>query len=141
MIGVGFMNKKIYITYCCKNKAHISKEREVLPAELYLSSRIKNFINFCDTNNYFWAIFSDLYGLVYKNEKIKWYNKPPDSVSKLEYAYLLNLTIQKLENYDEVVFYYEEKSFHSLYKQMLYDIKPYIHVSIVDSLEEYNDQN
>lgn len=64
------MNNRIYITYCCKNKHKLSHNLPIPVSELYISRRIQNFIAFCNSQNYNWGIFSDLYGLVLSSEKI-----------------------------------------------------------------------
>ena len=112
------MKRNIFITYCCKDKKRISVNYKVTPAELYSSSRVQKFINFCNSNNYCWAIFSDKYGLVFGNEKISWYNKSPDMVTSVEYNRLLNEVIIKLQDYEIIYFYYSDNSFQSLYKHL-----------------------
>ncbi len=132
------MNKHIYITYCSKQKIKnwCNKSTLFFPSELYTSHRIQEFIFFCEKRNYNWAIFSDLYGLVSKNDKIKWYDKSPDLVTKEEYDYLLNVTIKKLKDYSNIIFFYNAETFHSLYKQLVNDLKKYkYNIKLVDKLE------
>ena len=129
------MNKILYITYCCKNKAELAENIEVYPEDLYLSSRIHSFIDMCEKHNYNWAIFSDKYGLVYKNEKIKWYDKSPATVTPAEYYCLLNMTITRLAEFECVYFFYQDHSFHPLYKQLVNDIKKYKRIKTFNILE------
>lgn len=130
------MKRDIYITYCCKAKNYISQDFEVLPSELYISPRIQSFINFCDKRNFYWAIFSDMYGLIYNNERLRWYDKAPDVVTSVEYDRLLTLTLQKLTDFEIVFFYYQQKSFHPLYQQLVEDIKVHKEVIMFTSLEK-----
>lgn len=135
------MKQRIYITYCCKSKKRISKNSKVAPDELYTSSRIKSFIDFCNKHKFSWAIFSDEYGLVFKNDTIGWYDKAPDEVTEIEYNNLLSSTICRLQNYETVFFYYCEESFHPLYRRLFKDIKEHINIFLFDNLEEMYAKN
>lgn len=130
------MEQIIYITYCCKSKAKIQENYRISPAELYTSFRIHTFINFCNFHNYSWAIFSDKYGLVFKEDKIGWYDKPPDNVTSLEYNNLLSSTMNRLQIYDTVFFYYCDESFHPLYRRLARDIGMYKKIKLLTDLEE-----
>lgn len=129
------MKQAVYVTYCCKEKTYISEDFEALPSDLYISPRIQKFIDFCDKHNYCWAIFSDMYGLIFSHEKLKWYDKSPDNVTLAEYTNLLNLTLQKLKDFETVYFYYRQESFHSLYKRLVEDVKTHKEVIMLTSLE------
>lgn len=129
------MSKFLLITYCCKEKAIIAPNLKVVPSKLYISRRIRKFISFCDESYYSWAIFSDLYGLVFKNDQISWYDKSPNAVSNNEYQILLRLTLEKIKDYDYIFFYYDEKTFHPLYRCLVNDIKENKKLFLINSLE------
>ena len=130
------MSKQIYITYCSKRKAQNTDSTTMyLPPELYISPRIQEFIKFCKLYNLAWAVFSDYYGLVFENEKIKWYDKSPDYVTSEEYQRLLDITLIKLTDYDEVVFYYKLDTYHVLYRNLVNDLKKFKNIVLLDRLE------
>ena len=106
-----------------------------LPSELYISPRIQEFIKFCKLYNLAWAVFSDYYGLVFENEKIKWYDKSPDYVTSEEYQRLLDITLIKLTDYDEVVFYYKLDTYHIIYRNLVNDLKKFKNIVLLDRLE------
>lgn len=135
------MEQIIYITYCCKTKASIPENYKTSPAELYMSCRIRTFINYCNAHNYCWAIFSDKYGLVFKDEKINWYDKAPDKVTLFEYNGLLTSTIDRLQNFDKVFFYYHNESFHPLYRRLVEDLKMYKKIILTTNLEKFDATN
>lgn len=135
------MKRIIFITYCCKTKARLPEDYKVSPAKLYMSSRIHTFIDYCDTRDYCWAIFSDKYGLVFKTDKIGWYDKAPDRVTPLEYNDLLLSTIHRLHSFDAVFFYYCDESFHPLYKHLVDDLKGYKEVKLFSSWGELDAAN
>lgn len=125
----------LYITYCSKEKYDVLYNQLVTPAELYSSLRVQTFIEFCNRKNLQWAIFSDLYGLIFSFEKIQWYDKSPDSISNTEYEQLLKLTIKKLVSYKHIVFYYAPESLHPLYKRLISDLKKYKKIVLLERLE------
>ena len=135
------MKRIIFITYCCKTKTRPLEGCKVTPAQLYTSSRIHTFIDYCDARNYCWAIFSDKYGLVFKTDKIGWYDKAPDEVTPLEYNDLLLSTIHRLHSFDTVLFYYSDESFHPLYQHLIDDLKGYKTVKLFCSLGEIDAAN
>jgi hypothetical protein len=81
-----------------------------------------------------WAIFSDLYGVWFTNVEHEWYEKSPDTVTDQEFKNLLNNFDDKLEQYDEIWFYYNPGRFHPLYKRLLQEtklrerIRPFTHI-------------
>ena len=70
-----------------------------------------------------WAIFSDLYGVWFPNVEHEWYEKDPDTVTEEEFQNLLDDFDDKLQEYDEVWFYYNPGRFHSLYKRLLQEMR------------------
>ena len=138
------MNNNIYITYCSKQKCICKSDDSKLlaPSELYISSRVQNFIHFCKKQKYTWAIFSDYYGIVFENEKIKWYDKSPERVTEKDYDGLLENSLYKLKNYENVFFYYSIESFHPIYKRLVKDLKGSKNIMLIDRLEDcYEDTN
>lgn len=134
------MGRYIYITYCSKQKIENMSDKSMifLPSQLYTSYRVQKFINFCEKNGHTWAIFSDQYGLVLNTDKIKWYDKAPDCVTVEEYEDLLKLSLKKLNNYNDIIFFYKAETFHPLYKKFVNDLKQHKYVAIIDRLEDFN---
>lgn len=128
------VSKKLYFTYCSKSKKIYNIDKMVLPKELYISDRIQRFIEYCEEKNYEWAIFSDDYGLVLKDDKIKWYDKSPNSVSDDEYKKLLKDTLSKMDGYDDVIFYYDENTFHPLYQKLIDDLQKTKKIKLINML-------
>ncbi|THF74356.1 DUF6884 domain-containing protein [Cohnella fermenti] len=110
---------KIYITHCSAQKNDLVKGSAVPPDVLYTSSKIQGFINNCKKLNVEWAIFSDLYGVIFSYEQIEWYDKHPNKVTETEYQQLLSEFDEKLRNYSEIWFYHHPKYFHKIYKRIL----------------------
>jgi hypothetical protein len=112
---------RIYITYCSAKKDDSLKDTgiKVTLNKLYISPRIKTFMDECVVKRVKWAIFSDFYGVWFPNVKHEWYEKSPDDVSEEEFKLLLRDFDQKLQAYDEIWFYYYPGRFHSLYKRLV----------------------
>lgn len=113
--------KTIFLTHCSGTKNNSLKDtnRSVTPDVLYISKRIRFFIKRCINKKVQWAIFSDYYGIWFADEKHKWYEKHPDTVTDEEYKKLLFDFDNKLKNYDRICFYYNPVRFHRLYKRLL----------------------
>lgn len=113
---------KLYITHCTgiKDDRYEETNEKVTPDTLYVGKKIQRFINACKKKNVKWAIFSDLYGVWLHDEKHKWYEKHPNLVTDLEFEQLVNLSKEKLKNY-EVYFYgnYKSHYFHPLYGKLV----------------------
>lgn len=69
-----------------------------------------------------WAIFSDLYGIWFPQEKHEWYEKDPDTVTEEEFGVLKRDFEEKLGRYDEIWFYYNPGRFHQLYKRLIREV-------------------
>ena len=131
---------KIYITYCSGKKDDSLKGKgiEVTPDRLYLSKRrIQPFISACKSKGVNWAIFSDLYGIWFPEEKHAWYEKSPDEVSETEFKDLLSDFDEKLSEYEEICFYRPSPvMFHSLYKRLLKESKMNERIKIISSFSQ-----
>jgi len=108
----------IYVTHCSREKdpAMEASGEKVLPEQLYTSEGLQRFIRFCKSKCYHWAIFSDHYGVVFPNEEIAWYSKPPATVTGDEMVFLLENFISRLSTYDEIHFYHRAEETHTLFK-------------------------
>ena len=117
--------RRIYLTHCSKKKDDSLKgtDKKVTPDRLYTATPIQRFIKRCKEKGVEWAIFSDKYGVVFPDQKIEWYDKPPSKVTEQEFRRLLNDFDQKLAPYDEIWFYHNPGRFHSLYKRLLTETK------------------
>lgn len=113
--------KRIYLTHCSRIKDDTLKgtNMEVPPDELYTSSPIQRFMNRCKETKANWAIFSDEYGVWFPWVKHKWYNKPPGKVTEDEFGNLVRDFEKKLQDYDEVWFYYNPGRFHPVYRRLI----------------------
>jgi hypothetical protein len=129
---------RIYITYCSheKNDSLKAKGIEVSPNVLYRSkSRIQPFINRCKQKGVRWAIFSDLYGIWFPEEKHAWYEKAPDDVSETELKGLLRNFDEILDKYEEICFYRPSPVlFHFLYRQLLKETKLTDRIRMITSI-------
>ena len=73
----------------------------------------------CKEQHVKWAIFSDLYGIYLPNERHKWYEKSPDSVTPAQFQKLVKDFDSRLRTYSEICFYRHPKRFHKLYRRLL----------------------
>lgn len=114
-------DRRIYITHCSAKKSCIlrGKSKMVPPEELYTSVRIQRFIRICKSEKVSWAIFSDLYGIVFPADKISWYEKHPSKVSQGEFQFLVCDFDEKLNKYNQIWFYHHPARFHQLYKKVI----------------------
>lgn len=117
--------RRIYVTHCsAKKDARLKNTREnATPDRLYTSRFVQRFINKCKEKGANWAIFSDMYGVWFPEEKHEWYEKSPDTVSEEEFGKLVKDFEGKLRGYDEIWFYHNPGRFHSLYRRLLKEVK------------------
>lgn len=115
--------RRLYITYCSGTKDNSTKSSKeaVTPDKLYISPRIKRFVEKCRGMGCEWAILSDKYGVVFSADKIKWYEKPPDDVTAEEYKALCSGFQRSTNGYEEIWFFYEDNTFHPLHKRLISD--------------------
>ena len=113
--------KTIYVTHCSREKdAELEKSGALAtPDKLYTSPEFQRFIRSCDKNGYEWAVFSDNYGVIFPQQSIGWYNKPPSEVTEKEFAGLLESFIDRLRGYDEIWFYLRQEESHPLFERVL----------------------
>lgn len=130
------MYRTIFCTYCSRRKNSLAKitGTKVSPRELYTSPRVLAFIDYCEFRHFEWAIFSDLYGVVFRDDKLQWYDKNPDDVSNKDFVELLEQTIQRLKPYKMIKFYYEESTFHPLYRKLIDDLSNNYQVELLNIL-------
>jgi len=112
---------RIYITHCsAKKNEEVKRNNEsTTPDNLYTSLRTQRFINRCKKERVNWAIFSDLYGVWFSNEKHKWYEKSPEKVNKEEIELLVENFDINLKKFDEIYFYHNPGRFHKTYITVL----------------------
>lgn len=112
--------KTLYITHCSRDKQDGMKEtgQAVTPDRLYTSPSLIKFVDFCKRTRLDWAIFSDKYGVVFPEEKIQWYSKPPDTVTKMEFEQLLENFTTRLAGFDEIYFYQRAGETHPVFQQI-----------------------
>ena len=129
---------KIYITHCSAKKDDSLRDtqKKVTPDKLYLATPLQRFINKCKNVAVNWAIFSDLYGVWFPENKHAWYEKSPNKVSDREFNDLLQNFDRSLQKYEEIIFYYNPGRFHNLYKRLLNQTKLRSRVKLITHLEE-----
>ncbi len=131
---------KIYVTYCSarKNEAFKGTDVEVTPDVSYTSkNRIIPFMDMCKALKVEWAIFSDLYGIWFPDEKHVWYEKSPDGVTEGEFRFLLDNFDTRLARFDEIFFYRPSQVyFHGLYKRLLWETELKNCIKIISSIYE-----
>lgn len=115
------MMRKIYITHCSRQKdpALELSGKKVTPAQLYTSPGLQQFIRYCDQHALEWAILSDRYGVVFRDEQIGWYSKPPDTVTENEFADLLDSFVSRLAGYDEIHFQHRPGETHPVFSRIV----------------------
>jgi hypothetical protein len=97
---------RIYVTHCSAAKDDSLKGKgKVPPIALYTSPRIRAFSDRCIARKVSWAIFSDEYGLWFPDEMHEWYEKGPYDVTEEEFQTLLSDFDERLDSFDEIVFY------------------------------------
>jgi len=99
------------MTHCCAKKDDSLRHtgRRVTPDRLYMATPTQRFMDRCKEKQVNWAIFSDLYGVWFPTEE--------------EFQNLLDDFDDKLQEYDEVWFYYNPGRFHSLYERLLQETR------------------
>lgn len=117
----------LYITHCTykKDKSLEHSGEKVSPDRLYTGIKISRFIKRCKKINVNWAIFSDLYGVWFPDERHRYYEKHPSEVTNSEFKVLLQSSKEKLKKYQAVYFYgnHESHYFHGLYKKLIQALK------------------
>jgi len=129
---------RIYITHCSAKKDNSLKDtcKKVTPDKLYTSTRVQRFIKRCKKKKARWAIFSDKYGVWFPYERHEWYDKHPSSVSEEEFKRLVQDFEEKLNDYDEIYFYYNPSRFHPLYKRLLKEVKVKDKITLFSHIDE-----
>lgn len=129
---------RAFITYCSAKKDDSLKGTgiEVTPDDLYIGkTRIQPFMRACRQQRVRWAIFSDLYGIWFSDEKHSWYEKSPNDVTETEYRALLNNFDNKLGQFNEIYFYRPNpRRFHTLYERILRETSLIDRVQIIPSI-------
>jgi len=130
--------RRIYVTHCSVRKdVKLKTTREnVTPDRLYTSRFVQRFINKCKEKKANWAIFSDMYGVWFPEEKHEWYEKSPNTVSEEEFRKLVKDFEEKLRGYDKICFYHNPGRFHSLYRRLLKEAKMRGKIILFSHLDE-----
>lgn len=131
---------RIYITFCSAKKNDSLKNTGIeVPLDvLYISkNRIRPFMETCKQKNVKWAIFSDLYGIWFPEDKHTWYEKSPNDVIEPEFKALLTDFDDKVQEFDEIYFYRPSPVyFHSLYRRLLKETRLRDRIRIISSIIE-----
>ena len=111
----------IYITHCSAKKMDFLKgsRKRVTPDVLYTATPLIRFVRRCKGKKVCWAIFSDLYGVWFPQDKKAWYEKSPDSISDEEFEGLVINFDKKLDGYKTIFFYHNPGRFHWRYRELI----------------------
>ena len=117
--------KVLYFTHCCARKDDSLKgtEKRVLPITLYLATPTQRFMKKCIDSEVDWAIFSDEFAFVFPNDRILWYEKHPDTLSKAEKKKLLTKAFEVLNDYDVAYFYYNPGRIHPFHLELIDEMR------------------
>jgi hypothetical protein len=128
----------LFITHCSfrKNDSLNGTGIAVTPDSLYSSRNLQRFVRTCRERNVPWAIFSDLYGIWFPEEKHEWYEKSPDRVTPDEFTRLRENFDSCLCEYDEIYFYHNPGRFHRLYKKLLSESTLSERIHLISHLSE-----
>lgn len=131
----------IYLTNCSAEKDDELKESglKVSPDKLYTNERIQKFIEKCEEVEADWAIFSDNYGIFFHDERQKWYDKPPSSVTDEEFEELIKSFEKELKDYDKVIFYRDLDDYPNLFNRLFDEVDFVGEIVFVDDLSVIGD--
>jgi len=129
--------KGIYITYCSAKKDDSLKGSDItaIPEQLYTSGRIQLFMTRCKELNVPWAIFSDLYGIIFPDEKHLWYDKHPNEVTGEELEGLVQNCLERLKDY-EVIYFYYQGGLNYLYQRVIGKLTKFKRVKVFNDWKE-----
>lgn len=112
---------KIHLTPCCKEKSEAARIHNIPlpPEEMYIEPEIQEFFRVCQAKHLTFGVLSDLYGAWVSPEKKHWYQKPPDAVSPQEEQALIWQFDERLQAFDEIIFYIRQGPLHRFYDTVL----------------------
>jgi hypothetical protein len=131
--------KALYITHCCKKKNSI--KTKTIPEKLYSASYLQRFIKRCKEMKVNWGILSDKYGIVFPNQRIKWYELSPSFLlkHKTEAKKLIEKLQQQLQKFDVIFFYHNPGRFHPFYRYVIKELrKRGINIRLISHLSQIN---
>jgi hypothetical protein len=131
--------KVLYITHCSKKKNSINSE--TTPEKLYSASYLQRFIKKCKEMKVNWGILSDKYGIVFPNQRIKWYELSPSFLlkHKAESRKLIEKLQQQLKGFDKIFFYHNPGRFHPFYRYVIKKLRKLgINIRLISHLSQIN---
>ncbi len=129
----------LYVTRCCAIK---TPDSEAIPRHFYLSGIVQRFINFCDNNNFNYAILSDLYGIHFKDEILKTYDIHPSSLDEGQLFKLGELIRTKCTSIGvNTIYYYNPSPLMSIpyFKMLNYSKLKTYYLTNLDIEQKYNE--
>jgi len=99
-------NEKVLpCTRCSKTKGKVGEE--ALPKDFYVSSQNLQFYSWCEKNKLKYGILSDMYGMHFWNEKKKFYDIHPSSLTDDDFERLGKLIREKMitNSFDSFLFW------------------------------------
>lgn len=111
--------KVLYITHCSKKKHNVNSW--TTPEKLYSASYLQKFIKKCKEMKVKWGILSDKYGIIFPNQRIKWYELSPSFLLKhrAESKKLVKKLQRQLQGFNKIFFYYNPGRFHPYYRYVV----------------------
>jgi hypothetical protein len=131
--------KVLYITHCSKKKNSINSE--TTPEKLYSALYLQRFIKKCKEMKVNWGILSDKYGIVFPNQRIKWYELSPSFLlkHKAESRKLIEKLQQQLKGFDKIFFYHNPGRFHPFYRYVIKKLRKLgINIRLISHLSQIN---
>jgi len=112
---------QIYLTHCSKNKSLLAKKsgEKMTPNQLYTDPGLQAFIRRCREVNSPYAILSDVFGVIFPDEKHEYYEKPPSTVTPEEEIKITENFHIRLSAFDEIRFYVRKETFHPFYERII----------------------
>jgi hypothetical protein len=129
----------LYITHCSKKKNNTNSK--TTPEKLYSASYLQRFIKKCKEMKVNWGILSDKYGIVFPNQRIKWYELSPSFLlkHKAESRKLIEKLQQQLKGFDKIFFYHNPGRFHPFYRYVIKKLRKLgINIRLISHLSQIN---
>ena len=120
----------LFFTHCSKTKDDRLKQtgETVPPRQLYLADFVQRFCCECERLQIPYAVFSDLHGFVFAEDKIGWYDKDPTELlrNSRDRTELFQKACDTLKEYPEAYFYHlpeHIRRLHPLYRMLIEDMR------------------
>jgi hypothetical protein len=120
----------LFFTHCSRTKDDRLKQTggKVPPRCLYLADFVQRFCRECERLGIPYAVFSDIHGFVFAEDKIGWYDKDPAELlqNSRDRNELFQKAYDTLKEYSEAYFYHlpeQIRRLHPLYRMLIEDMR------------------